>query len=102
MTLLRHLAPLLLCSGSHGQIRILSPDWLIKEFKDTKGNILGTTATFGAPYYGERLVGQLRFGASLHSHTHCTKDDYSVLAQDEVIEHGFKQMRLINIIVVDR
>ena len=27
------------------------------------GNVLGSTAVFGTPYYGERVLGQLVYGA---------------------------------------
>ena len=46
MTFRWQLAVGLLCSIVHGQIRILSPEWLIRTFKEQGGGIQGTTATF--------------------------------------------------------
>lgn len=94
-----------------GQIRILAPGDLAREFKDTKGNIQGTTATFGAPYYGERLIGQLQWGDSLHGELHCKDDDYTIVGQGDdnapspaqlSNEMQWSGQKLINIIMVRR
>jgi len=65
-----------------GQIKILSPPELSKQFADSDGVIYGSTATFGAPYYDERVVGRLMYGESTQGHDHCTKDDYDLKDTD--------------------
>merc|ERR1719247_3278063 len=57
------------------QIRILSPRPLLEKFAATKGNIIGTTAVFGTPYYGDRILGRLVYGES-NGQAHCTDEDY--------------------------
>lgn len=86
------------------QVRVMSPDWLVDQFKETKGRIDGTTAMFGAPFYGERLLGRLVWGDSMKNHSHCEDADYSVPDADEMQPQGksYKQVRLIHIIMVRR
>ena len=38
------------------QIRIVSPDDLITQFKSTHGTIKGSTSVFGTPYYGDKVI----------------------------------------------
>merc|ERR1719174_2147491 len=57
------------------QIRVLSPQSLLQKFAATKGNIVGTTAVFGTPYYGDRVLGRLVYGESA-GQAHCTDEDY--------------------------
>jgi hypothetical protein len=57
------------------QIRVLSPKNLLEKFAATKGNIVGTTAVFGTPYYGDRVLGRLVYGESA-GQAHCTDEDY--------------------------
>jgi hypothetical protein len=57
------------------QIRVLSPKALLEKFAATKGNIVGTTAVFGTPYYGDRVLGRLVYGESA-GQAHCTDEDY--------------------------
>lgn len=84
------------------QIRVMAPDTLVNEFKDTKGRIEGSTATFGAPFYGERLLGRLVWGDSKNNDTHCLDSDYDVPRPDEVTHGNYKEVRLIHIVMVRR
>jgi hypothetical protein len=62
------------------QIRVLSPQALVSDLPHG-GQVIGTTATFGVPYYAERLVGQLKYGASMvgdDKAPHCTDGDYDI------------------------
>jgi len=59
------------------QIRILAPDTLQSAFKSTDGVINGATAVFGAPYYGEHVLGRLRTSTSKGNH-YCSEDDYDL------------------------
>lgn len=59
-----------------GQIRIEHPDALAKEFPDAQ--VKGSTATFGAPFYGERVVGKLVYQVPTDKdHPHCDVNGYS-------------------------
>eukprot|EP00747_Dinoflagellata_sp_TGD_P030978 gnl/TRDRNA2_/TRDRNA2_134988_c0_seq1.p1 gnl/TRDRNA2_/TRDRNA2_134988_c0~~gnl/TRDRNA2_/TRDRNA2_134988_c0_seq1.p1 ORF type:complete len:493 (+),score=110.27 gnl/TRDRNA2_/TRDRNA2_134988_c0_seq1:52-1479(+) len=93
---------LALASRATAQIRVMSPQWLLEQFATTKGKIDGSTATFGAPYYGDRLLGRLVWGDSLHNHTHCMEDDYEVPPPDEEVHGQYKEVRLIHIVMVRR
>ncbi|CAE8620077.1 unnamed protein product, partial [Polarella glacialis] len=86
-----------------GQVRIMAPDSLVGELSASGGRIDGSTATFGAPFYGERILGQLLWGESAGKH-HCTADDYSVPTPQEFMPPGktYKEVRLINIVLVER
>jgi hypothetical protein len=86
------------------QIRVLSPDYLAKAFPQTHGKIQGSTATFGAPFYGDRVLGRLVWGDS-KGDSHCTEDDYDISELDMIehpAEHSQDQARLINIVMVRR
>mmetsp|Transcript_38156 Transcript_38156/g.109493 ORF Transcript_38156/g.109493 Transcript_38156/m.109493 type:complete len:494 (+) Transcript_38156:26-1507(+) len=63
--------------AARAQIKILAPDSLAAQFAQTHGIVYGTTATFGAPFYGERVMGQLLYGES-KGRNHCTADDYTL------------------------
>lgn len=92
---------LLFCPpGAHGQIKVMSPKWLVSEFHESLGVIQGSTAVFGAPYYDERLMGRLFWGESLHGVSHCRKDDYYL--PPELVSQDRTQARLINIVLVRR
>lgn len=82
------------------QIRVISPGWLSSSLSNN-GKIEGSTATFGAPFYGDEVIGKLVYGASKGGHQHCTEDDYDVPmdAEDSSQDSG---ARLINIVVVRR
>lgn len=61
-----------------GQIRVVSPPALVEQFAFTGAKIEGSVATFGAPFYGERLMGQLVWTPSLQGHAHCSDEDYEM------------------------
>lgn len=76
-----------LCITVQAQIRILSPESLKSQFSSSDGVINGGTAVFGAPYYGEHVLGHLRgtqlridpgsFHSSGAKDDHCSEEDYS-------------------------
>jgi len=69
------------------QIRIVTPDSLQKHFASTGGMINGGTAVFGAPYFGEHVLGQLR--GVPHRGNHCADADYNFPSlQGTVATHG--------------
>lgn len=81
----------------------MSPNWLVKKLDRTKGRIEGSTATFGAPFYGDRVLGRLVWGESKGGHHHCTPEDYDLPDEDTVTgSTGWKEKRLINVAVVRR
>lgn len=106
--------PLLCCAAAlliqlaGAQIRVLTPRTLVqalgssKEIKN-RGKIQGSTATFGAPFYGDRVLGRLVWGQS-KGHHHCSKEDYDVPEPDTIHteEKSHAQARLINIVMVRR
>jgi len=105
--------PLLWCLATlaNAQIRVLSPRKLVnslgssyKNQKDKKkqGKIQGSTSTFGAPFYGDRVLGRLVYDVP-KAHNHCTAEDYDVPPPQTTQKGGtHEQARLINIIVVRR
>jgi len=86
------------------QIRVMAPESLVRVFEKTRGRIEGSTATFGAPFYGERILGRLVWGDSMRNHTHCLDSDYEVPPpDDDLAQHGgYKEVRLIHIVMVRR
>ncbi|CAD7968674.1 unnamed protein product [Amoebophrya sp. A120] len=64
--------------GVVAQIHILSPKSLRDEFHSTQATVYGTTATFGAPYFGARVIGKILYGESKNGNNHCDADDYSI------------------------
>lgn len=86
------------------QVKILSPPELEKEFADSNGVVYGSTATFGAPYYGEHVLGKLMYGESKLGHDHCTADDYELRDSDsgESIDVRGGSKKLVNVVVVRR
>jgi len=101
------LAVALLAPCAHGQIRVMTPDWLTRDLAKN-GRITGSTSTFGAPFYGERVLGRLVWGESKSDHSHCRADDYDVpTAGMELVRSGHGETsahspRLINIVMVRR
>lgn len=86
-----------------GQVKIMSPPALAHEFAENSGIIYGATATFGAPYYGERVLGKLLYGESRNGRDHCTADDYELRESDTGGEvHIEGSEKLINVVVVRR
>lgn len=66
------------CTSVAGQIRLHSPESLVNEVFNRQakpGYIQGSTATFGAPYYGLRVMGRIIYAPS-HGNDYCTEDDY--------------------------
>lgn len=90
---------------SDAQIRVMSPQWLVENFQD-HGKVQGSTSTFGAPFFGDDVIGKLVYGESTSGHEHCTVDDYTLPDQDaEVALRGSSEnaeAQLINIVVVRR
>eukprot|EP00927_Polykrikos_kofoidii_P020694 TRINITY_DN1984_c0_g1_i3.p1 TRINITY_DN1984_c0_g1~~TRINITY_DN1984_c0_g1_i3.p1 ORF type:complete len:485 (+),score=101.38 TRINITY_DN1984_c0_g1_i3:74-1528(+) len=102
-----------LMKGTQSQLRVVTPRWLVDKFVEsgsstgsaaTRGHIDGSTATYGAPFYGERIFGRLTWGESKKNMTHCTEDDYDIPAPEEmqVPSHSYKEVVLINIAIVRR
>jgi hypothetical protein len=85
-----------LAALSAAQIHIISPKSLVDEFPEEHGNIYGTTATFGTPYYGERVRGRVRYGVPKTDHHHCTEQGYEI----EDLPGGKEEM--LRIVMVDR
>lgn len=87
------------------QIRVMSPDSLINQLEQYKvrgGRIEGSTATFGAPFYGDRVLGRLVYGRP-KGNSHCSEDDYEIPEQETMSRHpGSESARLINIVLVRR
>lgn len=82
------------------QIRILAPDTLQEAFKSTGGVIRGGTAVFGAPYYGEHVLGRLRSPTSRGDH-YCSEDDYDLPALKSTGNIDAKGQRVHNILVLE-
>lgn len=57
-----------------GQVRVLAPEWLAEKLP----RVDGSTAMFGAPFYGDLVLGRLAHGESRMGHSHCTEDDYAM------------------------
>lgn len=87
--------------SADAQIRVMAPQQLVAHFDASKGRIEGSTATFGAPYYGERLLGRLVYGETKGKH-HCTDEDYDLPAVDMVTNNGRQQVALLQIALVRR
>jgi len=82
----------------------MTPEWLVSQFSETSGRIEGSTATFGAPFYGDRVLGRVVYGDSLTNHSHCREEDYTVPEPETTQRSGsdYKEVKLINIIMVRR
>jgi len=78
----------------------MAPNWLVQQ----RENIVGATSMFGAPFYGDRIVGRLVYGAS-KGNSWCEADDYEVPqeknAQATAASAEFKA-RIINVFLVRR
>ena len=79
----------LLCEA---QIKLLAPDSLVREYLPSGGNIFASTATFGAPYYGERVLGQILWARSDTGLSHCSKDDYTHDAEPPTDNSGLRKV----------
>lgn len=96
--------------GGHAQLRIVAPGSLVNQFPETKGVVYGTTATFGAPYSGDPLLGRLLYAPS-RGRDYCTEDDYSLAAiaggkhdgtSPASTEHSSEGRQLVNVVLVRR
>jgi len=89
---------------AQGQVYVMAPESLVQQYSKTRGSIEGSTATFGAPFYGDRVLGRLVYGESLLGLKHCKDEDYNVpeAKMETKGGSGYKEMRLINIILVRR
>lgn len=91
--------------GAHGQIRVMAPNWLVTKLSTTSGRIDGSTATFGAPFYGERILGQLMY-EDPKKEAHCTAEDYNIRDPETMpvvhSEETYNEVKLINIVMVRR
>jgi len=85
------------------QVRVIGPDSLVKSLGKANTHIQGSTATFGAPFYGDRVLGRLVWGEST-GHHHCHDDDYELPPLDKISSDSKSndQVRLINIVLVRR
>jgi len=83
------------------QIKVLTPESLVKQFKDTKGHIEGSTATFGAPFYGDRVLGRVVWAPS-NGEKHCTHKDYKIPELESTVRGDSGSGALINIVMVRR
>jgi len=93
------LAASCLTTIARAQIRILAPESLKRGFEDVHQVIVGSTSTFGAPFYGERVTGRLRQGYS-HGQHHCTADDYDIIDLSAGHDTKFRGARVVDIVVV--
>jgi hypothetical protein len=86
----------LLVCNVQAQIKVLAPDSLKRHFQKTNGVILGATSIFGAPFYGERVLGRLR-GSTTQGRSHCKENDYELaeLAQDDLNAQGEKVLDIL-------
>lgn len=84
-----------------GQIRVMAPNWLKKKVGE-RGAIDGSTATFGAPFYGDDVVGKLVYGES-KGNEYCTEEDYDI-PNPETEERGDSKqsVKMINIVLIRR
>jgi len=78
----------------------MAPESLVQQYAETRGAIVGATATFGAPFYGDRVLGQLVYGES-QGHSFCTDEDYKI-PTPSMRGSNYKEVKLINIIMVRR
>lgn len=93
----------LAASTALAQLKVMTPEWLVSKLP-SRGRVEGSTATFGAPYYGDRILGQIVWGESLKGKAHCTEDDYDVPPPPEhaSLRAESKKVSLINIVMVRR
>ena len=87
------------------QIRLHSPKALAKQVfnRQTKaGYIQGSTATFGAPYYGQRLMGRIVYAPS-KGDDYCKETDYDLPESTPAPEGNEEnERRQINIVMIKR
>jgi hypothetical protein len=86
------------------QIHILSPSSLISEFQKlpsqpgvAPGTIIGSTATFGTPFYDQRVKGRIRYARPTRDHHHCTEQGYEIPDLPQ-----YDNREVVRIVMVDR
>ncbi|CAJ1352208.1 unnamed protein product [Effrenium voratum] len=80
----------------------MTPRELVGAFAD-HGRIMGSTSTFGAPFYRDRVLGQLAYGPSLTGKNFCSEEDYDIPPpKTQRAAGGQDKVRLINIVIVRR
>eukprot|EP00419_Tripos_fusus_P022286 CAMPEP_0172715076 /NCGR_PEP_ID=MMETSP1074-20121228/67335_1 /TAXON_ID=2916 /ORGANISM="Ceratium fusus, Strain PA161109" /LENGTH=456 /DNA_ID=CAMNT_0013539613 /DNA_START=6 /DNA_END=1376 /DNA_ORIENTATION=+ len=84
------------------QLVVMSPQYLVQHFSPSRGAIEGSTATFGAPFYGDRVLGKLVYGKSTKNKNYCDTDDYDFGPDQPAPSGSYKDVRLINIVLVKR
>eukprot|EP00930_Biecheleria_cincta_P056428 TRINITY_DN42558_c0_g1_i1.p1 TRINITY_DN42558_c0_g1~~TRINITY_DN42558_c0_g1_i1.p1 ORF type:complete len:488 (+),score=99.71 TRINITY_DN42558_c0_g1_i1:23-1486(+) len=95
---------LLMATLTEAQLRILAPKAVARQFAETHGMVYGTTATFGAPYYGDRVLGLLVYGKS-KGNAHCDDSDYELpsRASPALDSNGENAgQELVNVVLVRR
>jgi len=85
--------------GASAQLTVIAPPALVAQFSDTMGKIIGSTAVFGAPFYGQKVMGRLIWNEAKMKKAHCHEKDYDV---PEVVEPTDGGERMINIVMVRR
>jgi len=88
----------------HCQIKVITPPELLSKFHSSRGRIAGSTATFGAPFYGDVVMGRLVYGLSKHNDVYCSQEDYDVPSPETFQTEGssYRKVKLLNIIMVRR
>jgi len=70
----------LLPDAAVAQLRILSPPALATALPGGQGKVEASTATFGAPFFGDRVIGRLLWTESKGGN-YCSAEDYDVPAR---------------------
>ena len=90
------------------QLRVLSPKSLVSTLSGVNGHIEASTATFGASFFGDRVLGRLVWSESAGDHF-CSEKDYELPQLDAkdkdrfLASHsGSSDGQLINIVMVRR
>jgi len=94
-----------LVAAALGQIRVMSPRAARERFKESDYMIRGSTATFGAPYYGETIIGRLQYGHYEGTSTspHCDATKYSLASSEPLGGTDPEEpTEMVNIVVVER
>jgi len=101
MGLLRLVACATIWSIVQAQVKILSPQVLRDKYAKTGSMIIGSTSVFGAPYYGEKVVGHLRLPYKQNGQVthHCKDSDYDLREVDSS-EYEFEGEHVEDILVL--
>jgi hypothetical protein len=85
------------------QLRVLAPQRLVKDL-GKHGQVEASTATFGAPFFGDRVLGRLLYPKS-RGKDYCNAEDYDVPVPDDSepsLRGNSQAKELINIVMVKR